>query len=257
MQQLLGGVLVGTALVWVYSLLIPRSALRDRRFKSGRKPMTSWGSPEDAADWSAPVIALLALASLLPTDGTGAGTSGAILGAACALMPGALRPIRDAGLSILGAFAAVATVVSVLSPANCGGATAERAVVFFTSLGLFAAATLVSVVRRGINPTVGLEMFVIAELAAFLTAPLGLDLVGGQRLVGNVVAIALGLLVGLAPTFLMGVLALALAAASLWGSVLTSGSCGDLGSGHQMTTLICGAAAFLIVRGITTRFQGR
>src|SRR5690606_6887430 len=113
--------------------------------------------------------------------------------------------------------------------------------------GLFAAATLVSVLRRGINPTVGLEMFVIAELAAFLTAPLGLDLLGGQRLVAYAVAIALGILVGLAPTFLIGVLAIALAAASLWASTLTSGSCGNLGSGTQVTTLVCGVVVFLIV----------
>ncbi|MCL3836873.1 hypothetical protein [Aeromicrobium duanguangcaii] len=146
--------------------------------------------------------------------------------------------------------------MTVLHSSNCGGSTALRVGVMGLSLALFAAGVTLSLLRGSVNSTVGLEAFVVAELAAFLTAPLGVDLAIGGRMVAGIVAITFGLLVGFAPRLVFGLLGVGLAVVSLWASTLPSDGCGSVPSSPQVVVVISGLAVYLLIRLVIGRFTG-
>lgn len=250
-MSILGPLLVLAGLVVVFSFLVPGMRPRDRRFRSGRRPVRTladaarMGSPDDAAGWVAPLVGLLALASL-PADPGAAG--GAALGALCGLLgfsTGTARA-RDLGLSVLGAVAAVQGAASVLAGSECGGRPAGRVAVFVLTLLVFAVGAVIGLLRTRRDAVIGLQAFVVVELASFLTAPAGIDLAGGERWVAHAVALAVGVCCGIAPAAALGLFGIGLAVVTVHLATLTTDGCDAAGSYDPAVVVVSGLATFAI-----------
>ncbi len=261
MNDLLGPIMVLAFLAVVFSLLIPGMRPRDGRFRSGRRPMRTLGdvtkarSADDAGAWVTTLLGLLATASLTQSGKT---SVGAVLGVVCGLMSltDATSRFRDVGLSILGAVAAFAGVAQLLSSQGCGASTSMRVLTLVLVLAAFGLGIAIALVKFSLSATVGLQAFVAVEIVTFLTAPLGVDLVGGSQLVALAAAVVIGLLVGVSPQAFLSLFGIGLAVVTVWGSTQTTTGCGLDGSGSGVVTVVAGLVTFFLV-SVATGFVRR
>ena len=263
MSEFLGGIAVLAFLAVVFSLLIPGMRPKDGRFRSGRRPMrtlrdvTKAGAADDAGAWVTTFIGLLALASLISPGQTSAASTGATLGVACGLMAlgESTSRIRDVGLSVLGLVAAFAGVVQLLDPGVCGVATSTRLLTLGLVLLAFGLGIAIALLKFSVSATVGLQAFVAVEIATFLTAPWGVDFVGGSQLVALAAAVAIGLLVGVSPRLFLSLFGIGIGVVTIWISTLTTTGCGFDGSSSGVVTLAAGMVTYLLTAVAVGRFR--
>ncbi|MCL3836874.1 hypothetical protein [Aeromicrobium duanguangcaii] len=101
LREFMSAIVVLAALVGIFLLIVPGARPPDRRFTSGRRPISTLsdlrraGSPEDGADSIAVTVGLLAAGSLM-TSGSESVTIGASLGFVCAAVTGSvLQRVRN------------------------------------------------------------------------------------------------------------------------------------------------------------------
>lgn len=256
---------VFAALIVVFLFLIPGMRPADRRFTSGRRPIRTLndlsraGSAEDAADWVAPLIGLMALASLSALDGVVSASSGAALGVFCGLLTisPALNTFRDWVLGGIGIVAAFTGVAQLLDDTGSEGVFTYRVIALTVTLVAFAVGLLVSLLKFSLSAQVGLQAFVVVELVTFLTAPLGVDLVGGSRWIALAVSLVFGLLVGVSPVAVLSLLGLGLAVVTVWATTQTPGGLAVAGRDDAVVIIIGGLVSYSVSRMVVGMISSR
>lgn len=241
MREALSQILVLGGLLWVYGLIL--FGARRRKGGQAKGLFQRFTDPSDAPIAST-ALAVLAALELLPIrDFLSLAFFGAMSGVVLAVAFKLFKTPASIALSVLGLVAAVVKAYSfVTEPAASGLAALGRwgymtaiILVFFLVAALFQRSRLLT--KRG-----GLSLFAIVEIATFLAAPGGQDVIG---LTGKpdwmaiALALALAIVMGFAASeFILGLVAIAIAWISWSMDLVMGGASSVVSAGAGMAVLI-------------------
>lgn len=217
------------------------------------------------------LLAGLATASLVATLAPGNGAAwwvgGFVVGAVCGVVSGA----HEWGLNALGLFASVVAAAAFVDGEACLGATQSgRGIALAAAVMPFLGAVVLGHLRSGLSLSTnarhaGIKIFAIVDILRFLAAPLGVNLVGAAVTDGSpvtvgvvvLVSFAFGLAAGYAPGLTLGLLAVAIAAAELYSTVVyTTGGCSAFGDPSLLGVVATTAIGYALVRRVAARREG-
>ncbi|MFT4186991.1 MAG: hypothetical protein QM621_00240 [Aeromicrobium sp.] len=258
MGNLLELLVVLMLLVWIFYRYLLPPMRPDYGLSPGTKllDMSRYGGMDAAFAGLAPLIGAFAVTALMGSDARVGGTLGIVYGVGCAVaVDGTARTVRDVLLSVVGALAAVVSVVSALSDPICGGASSDRlpAMLILATLA-FVFGGIMGVRYFELNARVGLSAFVVVELILYATTAMSV-VDDHLALVVFGATVGLGFLSAVAPEITFGLGGLLLFGVTFYtGVFLTADNCGGLGPGQSLF-LLGAAVAYVVVAFFRRRFS--